>query len=176
MLVVITGGAASGKSALGETVCVRLGGALLYIATMPPHDAECAARIQKHRDARAGKGFDTVEWYANLDKQTLPKPYNTAILECMSNLVANELFAEHTPPAQLVEKLLSGVAHIQGRVENLVVITNEVFGGAERYEGDMAEYLWCLGSINCALMQKADCVIESVCGLPVVHKGKGVIA
>lgn len=42
---------------------------------------------------RAGKGFETVERYTALDELVLPKG-SVVLLECMTNLVANEMFRE----------------------------------------------------------------------------------
>ena len=42
---------------------------------------------------RAGKGFETIERYTELDELLIPKDC-VVLLECMSNLVANEMFRE----------------------------------------------------------------------------------
>ena len=48
---------------------------------------------QRHRKMRAGKGFETVECYTGL--KNLDFPENAVVLlECMSNLAANEMFEE----------------------------------------------------------------------------------
>ena len=53
-------------------------------------DQECRDRIDRHRQQRAGKGFQTVEAPVHLAEAAaaLP-PDGTALLECLSNLVAN---------------------------------------------------------------------------------------
>ena len=61
MMVLVTGGAASGKSAFAERVALSLPGPHVYMATMRHGDAETEARIDRHRRQRAGKGFETVE-------------------------------------------------------------------------------------------------------------------
>lgn len=177
MLVLITGGAASGKSAMGESLCARFGGPLCYVATMiPSDDAESRGRIARHQAMRAGKGFDTVECYGDLHRLKLPGGCRTVLLECVGNLAANELFSLGTPPDAVPEKLLTGVDALLGQAESLVVITNEVFGGSGRYAGETAVYLDCLGAFNRLCAARAQVVVESVCGLPLVYKGKGEIA
>ena len=66
MLSVIIGGAGSGKSAFAEDLVCRLPGQRLYIATMTSKDAESLQRIARHREARAGRGFQTLERGLNL--------------------------------------------------------------------------------------------------------------
>mgnify|MGYP002240818348 CR=1 FL=1 len=61
MLTLVIGGAASGKSAYAEHLAVQSGGPRYYLATMQVWDAECAARVAKHRAMRAQKQFATVE-------------------------------------------------------------------------------------------------------------------
>ena len=73
MLTLVLGGAASGKSEYAERLAVEAGGRKFYLATMKPFDAECEARIKKHRAARQKKGFETVEQYTGIAELRLPK-------------------------------------------------------------------------------------------------------
>ena len=55
MMILIVGGAGSGKSAFAEDLLIKLSGdkmSRFYIATMEPYGEEAAARIRKHREAR----------------------------------------------------------------------------------------------------------------------------
>ncbi len=61
MMALVTGGAASGKSAFAEQLALSLPGPHAYVATMRHGDGETEARIARHRDMRAGKGFVTIE-------------------------------------------------------------------------------------------------------------------
>lgn len=141
---------------------------LIYIATMQPWDEECLKRIEKHRRARAGKGFFTIERYLDLEGLPLPKG-SRVLLECLSNLMANELYA---PEGGGREAVLRGTDALLARCEELVIVTNEVFSGGSKYEGDSLNYLRELAAANRALAQKADRVIEVVCGCPNILKGE----
>ena len=92
MLTLIVGGSASGKSAFAENYAMEAGENRIYIATMQPMDNECLARIEKHRGMRAQKNFQTVECYTGLKQARVPKD-SVVLLECMSNLTANEIYA-----------------------------------------------------------------------------------
>lgn len=61
MLTLVLGGAASGKSGYAESLVLKTALPRYYIATMQVWDAECAARVEKHRRMRAAKQFETVE-------------------------------------------------------------------------------------------------------------------
>lgn len=168
MIALVTGGAASGKSELAERIAVSLStGQRLYIATMQPLDEESKRRVERHRRLRSGKGFDTAECYGGLCN--LPGGYSTALLECMSNLVANCTFGDERFST---EQIARQVIHLAAQYENLIVVTNEVFSDGMQYQGETADYLRSLGWINQWIGQAADLVVEAVCGIPVVYKGE----
>ncbi len=102
MLHIVYGGSASGKSSYAESIAMSLqgDGRLLYIATMYPYkwntteiDPETMQRINRHRAMRADKGFDTVECYRHVE-HIVAKRQDVLLLECMSNLLANEMYLE----------------------------------------------------------------------------------
>ena len=143
----------------------------IYIATMYPFDEESRKRVQRHRKMRQGKGFETVECYTGLDEIRLPENC-TVLLECMSNLVANEMFQEEGAHENTVEAVLKGVRHIREQAGNLVIVTNEIFSEAADYQGETELYQEYLGQINQKIAEIADQVVEVVYGIPVYHKNK----
>ncbi|MFQ9093949.1 MAG: bifunctional adenosylcobinamide kinase/adenosylcobinamide-phosphate guanylyltransferase [Ruminococcus sp.] len=56
-----------------------------YVATMQVWDQECRDRIDRHRQRRAGKGFQTVEAPVHLAEAAaaLPPDGFPALLECL---------------------------------------------------------------------------------------------
>lgn len=176
MLALITGGSGSGKSAYAEELCVKWnqgGGAMLYIATMHPFDEESQRRIVRHRNMRKDKNFDTLECYTGLDQVTLPGKM-TVLLECMSNLVANEVFQEDGAGAHTVEAVTEGVRRLKEQASHVVIVSNEVFSDGICYDAETTRYLKYLGEINQKLGRMADLVCEVVYGIPVFHKNTQV--
>lgn len=169
MFTLIIGGSGSGKSLLAESLAVRSPLPRLYVATMEPADEEGRRRVARHRAQRAGKGFDTLECYTGLAGavQHMGKQ-GIVLLECMSNLLANEMFS---PGGGGSGAVLTGVEALLTRCADLVVVTNEVFSGGTDYEGDTLHYMRELAGINRALAQRADTVVEVLSGLPNVLKG-----
>ena len=175
MFTLVIGGAASGKSEYAEQLILRAGAMKrIYIATMEPLDDECRARVARHRALRAQKGFETVECYTNLEQRRLPGQ-GAVLLECMGNLVANELFSPHGAGADAEAAILRGIDALLPQCRELVVVSNEVFSGGCDYEGDTLRYLRLLASVNRALAARADCVAEVVCGQAVYYKGEGPV-
>ena len=71
MMILVTGGASSGKSACAETLACMLPGTHFYLAAMKPFGEEGARRIARHRALRAGKGFATIECWHGLQDLTV---------------------------------------------------------------------------------------------------------
>ena len=170
MMILVTGGSGSGKSAFAEDSVVSCGETeRIYIATMYPFDEESRRRVQRHQKMRQGKGFETVECYTGLHKVQVPEN-STVLLECMSNLVANEMFQEDGAHENTVEVVIEGVRHLREQAGNLVIVTNEIFSEAASYQGETELYQEYLGKINQFLGTLADQVVEVVYGIPVYHK------
>lgn len=167
MFTLVIGGAASGKSEYAEGRVLALPGRRIYLATMHPWDQECRARIARHRLLRRDKGFETLERYTDLAGAEIPAGANV-LLECMSNLAANELYDSGGGGEEAV---LRGVDALRRRCGHLTVVTNEVFSGGAACETDILPYLRSLARINRCLAARADTVAEIVCGLPNYLKG-----
>ena len=169
-MTIVTGGSGSGKSAFAEDKVLAFGEAQrVYIATMHPFDEESHKRIERHRKMRAGKGFETVECYTGLKDVKLPSGC-VVLLECMSNLVANEMFEEQGAHEQTVKDIISGIDELVRQAAHVVIVTNEIFSDAVVFDKEMASYLEYLGKINQAVALRADEVVEVVYGIPVYQK------
>ena len=170
MFVVVTGGSGSGKSAFAEEQMVSFqGDRRIYIATMYPFDEESHKRIARHRKMREGKGFVTVERYTDLVGLQIPEN-SDVLLECMSNLTANEMFQQGGAGENTVSAVLQGIHGLLSKCRNLVVVTNEIFSDACTYEEETKTYQRYLGEINQKMAQLADQVVEVVYGIPICQK------
>lgn len=194
MITLVTGGSGSGKSAYAESLLSSCEGMRYYIATMQIYDAEGEKKVERHRKLRAGKGFLTIESPINVGKiqfacagkaeqaqyrqETERKVQGSsekksALLECMSNLTANEMFTKDGMKSEeeVVEKIVSEIQTLSQKLDNLVIVTNNVFEDGVIYDAGTMEYLKALGRINAALARLADRVAEVVVGIPVELKG-----
>ena len=175
MFTLVIGGAASGKSEYAENLILRAGPMRrAYIATMEPLDGESRARIARHRALRAQKSFETVECYTNLEQFRLPGG-GAVLLECVGNLIANELYGPPGAGIDTEAAILRGIDALLLQCRELVVVSNEVFSGGYDYEGDVMHYLRVLAAVNRALAAQAGRVVEVVCGQAVYYKGEGPV-
>lgn len=170
MLHLITGGSGSGKSAYAEAQVLAAGeGKRIYIATMIPYGREGKQRVERHRRLRQEKQFETVERYTDLGGLVLPED-SIVLLECMSNLVANEVFEPDGAREKTVEAVVEGVRALKQRAKALFLVTNEVFSDGILYDAETKRYLSYLGDINVKVAAMADRVTEVVYGIPVEVK------
>ena len=171
MLELVTGGSGSGKSAYAESrICDwnRQGpNPLFYIATMYPYGEETEKKIERHRILRKGKGFETLEWYTGLKQHLEDGSLKGAdvLLECMSNLVANEMYMESGAGCYADQAILEGIRELNQQCSNLVIVTNEVFSESVPDSPEMKEYKRILGKINREIATMADQVTEVIYGI-----------
>lgn len=191
MFLLVTGVSGSGKSEYAENRAVSLAqcagrragavykecpqafGRLYYAATMEPFGIEGKRRIARHRSLREGKGFTTIECYTDIKSIAVEKE-DTVLLECVSNLLANELYREdgmRSARIPVVEGIAGDIRQLALNCRNLVVVTNDVFGDAGAYGDSVREYIQMLGELNRELAKTADEAVEVVYSVPVKLKG-----
>lgn len=178
MMVLVTGGSSCGKSAFAEDLCLAFGGDAVYLAAMKPFGEEGAARVRKHRAQRAGKGFRTVECYEGLDAAVAEGGLDgtTVLLECLGNVVANEMFSGDEPVVskrdqiEAADHILAGIGEIERRCRNLVVVGNEVGADGVRYAAETRAYQEVLGAVACRVAARSDFVFECMAGVPLAVK------
>lgn len=187
MMELVIGGSGSGKSAYAETAICRehcrsleedKDAFLYYIADMIPYGAETEKKIAHHRKMRAGKGFQTLEWYYGLAEHIAapdapPLEGASVLLECISNLTANEMYEPKAAKMAAAEAVIRGVQMLHERCRNLVVVTNDVFRESGSDSEEMVLYKKNLARINRALAEEADRVTEVVSGIPIQIREKG---
>lgn len=170
MITLIYGGSSSGKSAYAEEyVCQSNCKKRYYLATMQANDPESVKRIERHRNLRAGKDFITLEQPYDIANTIVPEEDSVVLLECMSNLVANEMFRDGKVNSEkaTVDKIIKDLEFLDSRVAQLVIVSNDVFEDGLEYDDFTKEYLRALGHINAKLAKMADKSVEVIVGIGV---------
>ena len=192
MITLVTGGSGSGKSEYAEGLildssCSRR----FYVATMIAYGKEGRDKVERHRMLRQGKGFITIEKPRDVGRVMFEeheagsgassRADRALLLECVSNLAANEMFKEGTgkteageqqggPIQCLSHKIAEDIISLAGQVQDMVIVTNEVDRDGICYEPETMEYIRLMGCLNQKLASAADRVVEVVHGIPVLWK------
>lgn len=180
MITLIIGGSGSGKSAYAEDYIISLSEEKkkYYIATMQVYDVEGERKIERHRMLRSGKGFSTIEQPVDIEKavEKMEAGKGTALLECISNLTANEMFAGGVPKTEeiVTKKIVKGIETLSKELTHLVIVSNNVFEDGKVYDKTTMAYIRAMGSINEKLAELADEVVEVVVGIPLVVKSENI--
>lgn len=180
MMTLIIGGSGSGKSAYAEDYTISLSEdrKKYYIATMQIYDEEGKRKVERHRMLRGGKGFSTIEQPIDIGKaaEKMEDGERTALLECISNLTANEMFLGEKPGTEevITEKIVGEIAVLNRELTHLVIVSNNVFEDGNVYDKTTMAYIRAMGRINQKLAEMADEVVEVVVGIPIVIKAKSV--
>ena len=96
-LVLLLGGARSGKSRLAVSLARERAGPVTVLVTAEARDEEMQARIAAHRAERPG-GWETIEEPLLLEAAVAAvPPERTLVLDCLSLWVANLLERGDTP-------------------------------------------------------------------------------
>lgn len=191
MITLIYGGSSSGKSSYAEDYVCKLNFKnRYYLATMVAYDEESKERVKRHRDLRAGKDFVTLEHSIDITEaipeiltvdsgdfstdSSLPQE-DIILLECMSNLVANEMFRDGQVFSSdyCISKIIDDLKELHEKVSNIVIVTNNVFEDSTEYDEGTKDYLRALGKINQSISAMADEVYEVVVGIAIPVKEKG---
>ena len=165
MVALVIGVPDSGKSALAEDLAMKLSGdgKRIYLATMEILDDEGKKRVEKHRKAREGKGFFTIEAPVKVLEAVAGLPdleRSTVLIECISNLVGNVMHDEDPGcRGDVVRTVVSDVAGICSKAENVVIVTNS-FACEEGFDEETKEYVRSLDEVNDELRKAAGEIYE----------------
>lgn len=174
MTIFLSGGAKNGKSSLAQDLAVRLAGdgALYYVATMIPVDEEDRQRIRRHVADRAGMGFETIECGRHiLDVLDSADRNGTFLLDSVTALLMNEMFAGSHIDKQAGERCASDLVAFIRSVNNAVIVSDAIYSDAERYDEITELYRASLAMADRACAAECDTVIEMVAGQPIIYKG-----
>ena len=171
-IVLITGGARSGKSRYAEERARRIGARLLYVATAEAGDEEMARRIAAHR-ARRGAEWMTIEAPIEIANalSEIRGGYDAAVLDCvtlwLSNLTTrgDEIYVERA-----VEEFIAAARAFDAP---LFIVTNELGSGIVPDNALARAFRNLAGRANQRLAAVADEVVFMVAGMPLFVKKGG---
>jgi adenosylcobinamide kinase/adenosylcobinamide-phosphate guanylyltransferase len=163
-IILVGGGARSGKSAFALELARSLGTQRLFVATAQPGDAEMAERIRRHQQSR-GDGFTTLEEPLAIEQALLGRQtrYDVLVLDCVTLWLSNMLLQGMDADAILL-RVDGLIAALAGGPGHAVIITNEVGMGLVPETALGRVFRDVAGSVHQRLSAAADEVYFAVLG------------
>ncbi len=172
-LILVLGGARSGKSAFAQRLALEMGGDdVLFVATAEAGDEEMHTRIEKHRQERPA-GWRTLEAARHVGAAIgeQGEPAAVVLVDCLTLLVSNVLMGLGES-ADLAEAELAVLDEVSGLLSahrqagnTFIVVSNEVGLGLVPDNPLGRLYRDVLGRANQILAGHADRVYFLVAGL-----------
>lgn len=183
-IILVTGGARSGKSRYAEQLAAGFGEGIAYVATARPMDNEMAERIARHREQRPAS-WQTFETPTRPSAVIAAEGGRAAgiLLDCLTVMITNRMLAhpldwEMPTVAQMnlveadilaeAEAIVSAVTNSQA---DLIAVTNEVGYGIVPLSPMARFFRDCAGRVNQRMAMAAAEVFLVVAGIPLRIKG-----
>ncbi|KNF07901.1 bifunctional adenosylcobalamin biosynthesis protein CobU [Gottschalkia purinilytica] len=183
-VILITGGARSGKSTLGENKAKELGKNIVYIATSIAFDDGMKDRIKKHKESRPSH-WATIEKYKDFSNIVEDEAFlqsDLILLDCMTLMISNLLLESNIDfdnckieeidniEKKIFEEVNTLLEVINKYNKNIIIVTNEVgMGIVPSYKlGSIFRDI--AGRINQYLASKAEEVYITISGIPMKIK------
>jgi adenosylcobinamide kinase/adenosylcobinamide-phosphate guanylyltransferase len=183
-IVLILGGARSGKSSYAEDMAKKLSEKVLYVATALITDEDMADRIRKHRESRP-ESWPTAERYKQFEllaEESTFKASEVILLDCLTLMMTNLMFDTEIDYEQATPELIEGIeARIKKEIDALIevasqsqktllIVSNEVgLGLVPSYK--LGNYFRDIsGRMNQYVAHIADEAVFMVSGLPIKLK------
>ena len=167
-VILITGGARSGKSRYAEELALSLSKNPVYVATAHVWDEEFRERVKKHQERRG------PEW-TNIEEEMLLSCHDltgrVTVIDCITLWCTNYFFQMQEVDTAL-EALKAEFDKFTARDATYIFVTNEIGMGGVSENAVQRKFTDLQGWMNQYVASKADEVILMVSGIAVKVKGK----
>ena len=172
-IILVTGGARSGKSVFAEKCTGFAAGKRAYIATAHITDGEMAHRVKIHQERRAGNGWTNIEEEYDIAAALEHARKNEAVLvDCLSVWINNLMFRDPAfSEADMVRETERLVSAAKGFPGVVVLVLSEVGQGIVPMNELARRFRDCSGRCGQMIAAAADEVWYCVCGIPMKIKG-----
>ncbi|WP_036604262.1 bifunctional adenosylcobinamide kinase/adenosylcobinamide-phosphate guanylyltransferase [Paenibacillus assamensis] len=181
-LILVTGGARSGKSTFAEKYMMKLAPAgSCYYATAQPFDQEMKERINRHKQDRdySGYAWSSKECSLDLPEQLRQETSCYVLVDCLTVWLSNELLAveQRKDADQLLADRITQLEEAVGQFSKqgtVILVTNEVGSGVVPAYELGRTFRDHAGRLNQRIASLADEVYLVTAGIPIELKSRMV--
>lgn len=166
-IILITGGARSGKSSYAEELALKLSEHPIYMATARIWDEEFRQRVQKHQERR-GPEWTNIEEDKYLSKYKVEG--RVVLIDCVTLWCTNFFFDHQSSVKEALDEAKQEFDLFTNQDATFIFVTNEIGLGGTSENLIQRKFTDMQGWMNQYIASKADEVTLMVCGIPVKVK------
>lgn len=170
-MILILGGARSGKSRYAINLAKRISKKTVFIATAAALDEEMKERIQLHKISRP-ESWGLIEEPVNLSDLLfgLKSAYGVVLIDCVGLWISNLLMTDIKN--KVIEKRIEELAKniFKAKAGLVIIVSNEVGSGIVPGDPLSRRFRDLVGLANQTMTAKADEVIVMQAGIPIKIK------
>lgn len=167
-IILITGGARSGKSSYAEKLALGLSDTPVYMATARIWDEEFRERVRRHQ-ARRGPQWTNIEEEKFLSRHALEG--RVVLVDCLTLWATNFFFDLESDVDQALGALQAEFDSLTAQDATFILVTNEIGMGGTSDNEIQRRFTDLQGWMNQYAATRADEVVLMVSGIPVKIKG-----
>lgn len=166
-IILVTGGARSGKSSYAEELALKLSEHPIYMATARIWDEEFRQRVQKHQERR-GPEWTNIEEDKYLSKYKVEG--RVVLIDCVTLWCTNFFFDHQSSVKEALDEAKQEFDLFTKQDATFIFVTNEIGLGGTSENLIQRKFTDMQGWMNQYIASKADEVTLMVCGIPVKVK------
>lgn len=167
-IILITGGARSGKSTYAERLALSLSPTPVYLATARIWDDDFRLRVEKHQERR-GKEWTNVEEEKHLSRHDLTG--RVVLVDCLTLWCTNFFFDLAGDLDAALKEVREEFDQLTAQEATFIFVTNEIGMGGTSENALQRKFTDLQGWMNQHAASRADEVVLMVSGIPVKIKG-----
>lgn len=166
-IILITGGARSGKSSYAEKIAKQMAGNPVYMATARIWDDEFRQRVIRHQMAR-GDEWTNIEEEKELSRHNLEG--RVILIDCITLWCTNYFFDSGSDIDKSLNEIKAEFDRFTSQDATFIFVTNEIGMGGTSENEVQRKFTDFQGWVNQYVAARADEVILMVSGIPVTVK------
>jgi len=167
-IILVTGGARSGKSTYAEALALQLSAAPVYLATARIWDEEFRERVRRHQERR-GPQWTNIEEEKCLSRHDLKE--RVVVVDCLTLWCTNFFFDLDSDVDRALEALKAEFDRFTDQDATFIFVTNEIGMGGTSDNAVQRRFTDLQGWMNQHAAARANEVVLMVSGIPVKIKG-----
>ncbi len=167
-IILITGGARSGKSSYAERLALSLSPTPVYMATSRIWDEEFRQRVLRHQASR-GPEWTNIEEEKQLSRHELTG--RVVLIDCVTLWCTNFFFDLDAHTQQALEEVKAEFDRLTEQEATFIFVTNEIGMGETSANDVQRKFTDMQGWMNQYIAQRADRVVLMISGIAVPIKG-----